>query len=171
MERAADRRSWPPAGRLACSGGGVDGAIHRGAGPGLLAECREIPELSPGVRCPTGEARLTGGHRLPARFVIHTVGPIWYGGAVGEPELLISCYRESLRLAEAEGLRSIAFPAISCGVYRYPVPAAAKIAVQTVGAHLAGDRVMERVILAAFDAATRTLLDEALDKALADLIG
>jgi O-acetyl-ADP-ribose deacetylase (regulator of RNase III) len=113
-------------------GGGVDGAIHRAAGPELLAACREVPEVSPGVRCPTGEARMTSGFRLPARFVIHTVGPVWRGGGQGEPELLASCYRNSLALARANALNSIAFPAISCGVYGYPIDQAAAIAVRAV---------------------------------------
>ena len=85
-------------------GGGVDGAIHRAAGPGLLDECRALPEVRPGVRCPTGEARITGGHRLPARFVIHTVGPVWHGGTAREPELLAACYANALRLAREEGI-------------------------------------------------------------------
>ena len=106
-------------------GGGVDGAIHRAAGPGLLAECHALGG------CPTGEARITGGHRLPARHVIHTVGPVWRGGGQGEPELLAGCYRNSLALARAPRLRSTAFPAISTGVYGYPLQAAAKIAVRT----------------------------------------
>jgi O-acetyl-ADP-ribose deacetylase (regulator of RNase III) len=106
-------------------GGGVDGAIHRAAGPELLAECRTLGGCRP------GEAKITRGYRLPAAHVIHTVGPVWSGGTRGEPETLSNCYRNSLRLAVAHGLRTIAFPAISCGVYRYPIAAAARIAVET----------------------------------------
>ena len=132
-------------------GGGVDGAIHRAAGPDLLAACRHVPEVRPGVRCPTGEARLTLGFRLPARHVIHTVGPVWRDGAHGEPELLASCYRRSLELARANGLRTIAFPAISCGVYGYPIDDAAAIAVREVRAFLDAHDLPERVMLVAFD--------------------
>src|SRR6476660_5362267 len=108
-------------------GGGVDGAIHRAAGPELLEECRRLPEVRPGVRCPTGEARITGGYRLPAKYVIHTVGPVWDGGGYGEDELLASCYRNALALGKQKGVKSIAFPAISTGVYGFPVERAAKI--------------------------------------------
>ena len=132
-------------------GGGVDGAIHRAAGPELLAACRRVSEVRPGVRCPTGEARLTKGFRLPARFVIHTVGPVWSGGAQGEPELLSRCYRNSLELARAKQLHSIAFPAISCGVFGYPIDEAATIAVREVRAFLDAHDLPERVLLAAFD--------------------
>ncbi len=110
-------------------GGGVDGAIHRAAGPELLAACRSLPEVAPGVRCPTGEARLTPGFALPARYVIHTVGPVWRGGDDGEAELLGRSYRACMALAIDHELHSIAFPAISCGVYGYPPDQAANVAV------------------------------------------
>ena len=130
-------------------GGGVDGAIHRAAGPGLLAECRALPQVRPGVRCPTGEARITAGHRLPARHVIHTVGPVWEGGGDGEPVLLASCYRASLELAAAHGLAAIAFPAISCGVFGYPHAQAAQVAIQAIRAWR--EPGPQRVLLCGFD--------------------
>jgi len=132
-------------------GGGVDGAIHRAAGPGLLDACRDIEEVRPGVRCPTGESRLTPGFGLRARFVIHTVGPVWRGGRHGEPELLASCYRSSLALASAHALRSIAFPAISCGVYGYPLEAAAAVAIGEIRAFSRAAGTVEEVTLVAFD--------------------
>ena len=121
-------------GRL--GGGGVDGAIHRAAGRELFEACLKVPEVRPGVRCPTGEARITPGFGLPARHVIHTVGPVWRGGGRGEAEKLAACYRNSLSLAERNGCRSVAFPCISTGVYGYPVEAAAEIAVREVRAFL-----------------------------------
>ncbi len=117
-------------------GGGVDGAIHRAAGPELHEACMRIPETSPGVRCPTGEARITPGYRLPAEFVIHTVGPVYGGGRRGEAELLAACYRNSLALAAGRGLRTVAFPCISTGVYGYPVADAAAVAVRAVSGFL-----------------------------------
>ena len=125
-------------------GGGVDGAIHRAAGPELLEECRSIGG------CPTGEARITRGYRLPARYVIHTVGPVWHGGKRGEPEQLAGCYRNSLQLALEYGISSIAFPAISCGAYGYPVEQAAEIAIGETRRFLVTARGIERVIFACF---------------------
>lgn len=121
-------------------GGGVDGAIHRAAGPGLLAECRTLGG------CPTGQAKITHGYRLPARFVIHTVGPVWRGGSHGEDELLAQCYRNSLALAAAHGITSIAFPAISTGVYGFPLGRAARIALRTMADFLAHDEILQRVL-------------------------
>ncbi|KJV37336.1 O-acetyl-ADP-ribose deacetylase [Luteibacter yeojuensis] len=131
-------------------GGGVDGAIHRAAGARLLAACRALPETRPGVRCPTGEARITPGFDLPARWVIHTVGPVWHGGGRGEPALLAACYANSLALARECGVASIAFPAISAGVYGYPSAEAAAVAVSAIRA---APWVPGRVVLCAFGAA------------------
>ncbi|MGB0134050.1 MAG: O-acetyl-ADP-ribose deacetylase [Dokdonella sp.] len=113
-------------------GGGVDGAIHRAAGPGLLSACRRLPEVRPGIRCPTGEARMTEGFALPARLIIHTVGPVWEGGEEGEPALLTACYRNVLGMARDHSLKSLAFPAISCGVFGYPPEMAAVIALAEI---------------------------------------
>ncbi|MCH6589993.1 MAG: O-acetyl-ADP-ribose deacetylase [Proteobacteria bacterium] len=129
-------------------GGGVDGAIHRAAGPGLVDECRVLGG------CPTGEARITKGYRLPAGHVIHTVGPVWHGGGRGEDALLAGCYRSSLELAAAHALKTIAFPAISTGVYRFPPQRAARIAVTTAAGFLAGDAVLETVIFCCFGRAS-----------------
>jgi O-acetyl-ADP-ribose deacetylase (regulator of RNase III) len=123
------------ANRALAGGGGVDGAIHRAAGPALSAACKAIPMVQPFVRCPTGEARITPGFDLPARWIIHAVGPVWAGGREGEPDLLASCYRNALALAQAHGIASLAFPAISCGVFGYPPEQAVDIAVRTVRAH------------------------------------
>lgn len=143
-------------------GGGVDGAIHRAAGPELLAACRQVAELSPRVRCPTGEARSTPAFGLPARFVVHTVGPVWRGGHASEPELLASCYRSSLILAASLGAVSVAFPAISCGVYGYPPMLAAQVAVSEVRTSLSVHSSVRRVVLVAFDAELGDILREAM---------
>jgi len=144
-------------------GGGVDGAIHRGAGPELLAACRALPQVRAGVRCPTGDARITPGFRLPAKFVIHTVGPVWQGGVAGEAELLASCYRRSLQLAMENDVRSIAFPAISCGVFGYPIDAAVKVALAEARAWVAESALPDRIVFCcysnAMERAYRRLLD------------
>src|SRR6187399_3522009 len=125
-------------------GGGVDGAIHRAAGPELLAECRTLGG------CPTGQAKITRGYRLPARHVIHTVGPVWNGGTLGEDDLLASCYRRSIELCQMHGLASVAFPAISTGVYRFPADRAAGIAVATVADALGASPQMTKVVFCCF---------------------
>jgi O-acetyl-ADP-ribose deacetylase (regulator of RNase III) len=144
-------------------GGGVDGAIHRAAGPRLYDACRALPEVRPGVRCPTGEARITPGFDLPARFVIHTVGPVWHGGDENEDELLASCYRNSLVLAKENQLKSISFPAISTGIYGFPLDRAAQIAVRTVREFLGSNQTSsQRVLLVCFGEQSRTAFDRAL---------
>ncbi len=136
-------------------GGGVDGAIHRAAGPGLLAECRKLGG------CRTGEAKLTGGHGLPAKYVIHTPGPVWHGGGRGEPGLLASCYRNSLELAAGKGVRSIAFPCISTGVYGYPARAAAETAVRVCREFLSAGADME-IVFCCFSSSDLTIYEELL---------
>lgn len=138
-------------------GGGVDGAIHRAAGPELLAECRTLKG------CPAGQAKITQGYQLPAKHVIHTVGPIWQGGNAGEPALLASCYQTSLALAARHGLKSIAFPAISCGVYGYPLEQAVAIAVRECRA-IIDDAEFEKIMFACFDADMLALYQAELAK-------
>ncbi len=137
-------------------GGGVDGAINRAAGPGLLAECRPIGGW------PTGEARLTKGYRLPARYVIHTVGPV-YRGRPQDPQLLKSCYVNSLGLAKSNGIASIAFPAVSCGVYGYPIQEAAQIALDTAGTFLSDQPDIQRIVFALFSDADRKVYERVLN--------
>lgn len=143
-------------------GGGVDGAIHRAAGPGLVNECRALPMIRPFVRCPTGEAVITRGYQLPARHVIHTVGPVWYGGDKGEPALLAACYRHSLDLAREHGLASIAFPAISCGVFGYPLEQAAAIAVAEARSADAEPGSLQRIVFCCFGKTALEIYREAL---------
>jgi len=143
-------------------GGGVDGAIHRAAGPELLAECRGLGG------CPTGEARITRGYRLPATWVIHTVGPVWSGGGRGEDGLLASCYRSSLELAARHGIRTLAFPAISTGLYRFPLDRAAGIAVREVAEFLQADPAIERVVFACFGSDVAAVYGRAIDELNAD---
>ena len=137
-------------------GGGVDGAIHRAAGPELLAECRTLHG------CRTGEAKITRGYRLPAKFVIHTPGPVWHGGGRGAAELLASCYRSCLELAAEHGCRTVDFPSISTGVYHFPLDKAAGIAIGTIAAFLSAHPEIERVRMVCFDARTKGFYDAAL---------
>lgn len=137
-------------------GGGVDGAIHRAAGPELLQECRRLGG------CQVGDAKLTQGYRLPAKFVVHTVGPIWRGGGAGEPESLASCYRRSLEVAAEHGVRSIAFPSISTGVFGYPIQLAAAIAVSTVSSSLARFDSIQEVVFCCFSAGDLALYQKLL---------
>jgi O-acetyl-ADP-ribose deacetylase len=137
-------------------GGGVDGAIHRAAGAELLAECRLLGG------CKTGEAKLTRGHRLPARHVIHTVGPVWHGGTSGEPQLLASCYRRSIELAAANQILTLAFPSISTGVYGYPIELATKIAVDTVRASVQEFALIKEVVFCCFSSGDLMVYERAL---------
>ena len=137
-------------------GGGVDGAIHRAAGPELLAECRTLHG------CETGKAKITKGYRLPAKHVIHTPGPVWRGGTHGEPELLASCYRSCLTLAAENGCKTVDFPSISTGVYSYPLDRAARIAIRTIGDFLTEHPEIERVRMVCFDSRTKAAYDAAL---------
>ncbi len=145
------------ANRTLLGGGGVDGAIHRAAGPELLAECRTLKG------CETGSAKITKGYRLPARYVIHAVGPVWRGGLQGESELLKSCYQTSLHIAKEYGLKSIAFPNISTGIYRFPKPAAAKIAIETVRNFLLNNPLPEVVFFVCFDEENYAIYDNLLN--------
>ena len=146
-------------------GGGVDGAIHDAAGPELRRACKQVPEILPGVRCPTGEARITPAFALPARYVIHTVGPVWRGGTHHEPRLLANCYRNSLALAQEHQLQSIAYPAISCGVFGYPVQEAARVAVNELHQYLHTDSHITQIFLVAFEATFAEVFQAELDGA------
>lgn len=139
-------------------GGGVDGAIHRAAGPELLAECRTLHG------CETGKAKITKGYRLPAKYVIHTPGPVWHGGGYGEEELLGSCYRSCLELASQNGCRTVDFPSISTGVYRFPLEKASRIAIGAIAEYLAGHPEIQRVRMVCFDERTKHHYDIALSE-------
>ena len=139
-------------------GGGVDGAIHRAAGPELLEECSTLGG------CATGDAKITKGYRLPARYVIHTPGPVWRGGTKGEPDLLASCYRKSLELAVENGCKSVAFPSISCGVYGFPYDHAAQIAIREVSSFIQKDSRLEKVIFVCFSQEAYDLYNKILSK-------
>ena len=148
------------ANQMMLGGGGVDGAIHRAAGKELFDACLKVPEVRPGVRCPTGEARITPGFRLPAKFVIHTVGPVYRDGQHGEPEKLANCYRNSLALAVENGCESIAFPCISTGVYGYPIRDAAEIAVREAVAFLDAHDI--EIVFCCFSSGDREIYEELL---------
>lgn len=137
-------------------GGGVDGAIHRAAGPGLLAECRTLNG------CETGRAKITGGYNLPAKYVLHTPGPVWHGGKRGEPELLAGCYRSCLELASQHGCKTVDFPSISTGVYGYPLNQAAPVALSAIRAYLDQHPEIQRVRMACFDGQTKAAYETAL---------
>ena len=137
-------------------GGGVDGAIHRAAGPELLAECRTLNG------CETGKAKITGGYKLPAKYVIHTPGPVWHGGSRGEPELLASCYRSCLELASANGCETVAFPSISTGVYHFPLAKASEIAISTIAEYLKDHSEIKQVSMVCFDGDTESYYVSAL---------
>jgi O-acetyl-ADP-ribose deacetylase len=143
-------------------GGGVDGAFNAAAGPELGTACRALPEVAPGVRCPTGEARITPGFLLPARYVIHTVGPIWRGGQRGEPQQLAACYRRSIELANEHQLTTVAFPAISTGIFGYPLESACQVAVAALAGALVAAPAVERVLLVAFNESSAEALRSAL---------
>lgn len=138
-------------------GGGVDGAIHRAAGPELLAECRTLGG------CKTGEARITKGYKLPAKYVIHTPGPVWHGGSRGEPELLRSCYRSCLELASENGCKTVDFPSISTGVYHFPLDKASQIAIKAISEYLFEHPEIERVRMVCFDERTKDYYENALE--------
>ena len=139
-------------------GGGVDGAIHRAAGPELLEECRKLNG------CESGKAKITKGYKLPAKYVIHTVGPIWRGGSANEDELLASCYRNSLQLAVENSIKTIAFPSISTGAYRFPLKRAAKIAILEISKFLKNNKSIEKVLIVCFDKGTMNAYSEALSE-------
>ncbi|MEO8748596.1 MAG: O-acetyl-ADP-ribose deacetylase [Rhodanobacter sp.] len=143
-------------------GGGVDGAIHRAAGPRLLQACLALPEVAHGVRCPAGDVRLTPGFNLPAAYVIHAVGPVWHGGDRNEAELLAACHSRAMKLLLLRDLRSIAFPAISCGIYGYPAPLAAAVAVAALRDALT--TMHADVVLCCFNAGVRVAFQQALDR-------